>query len=209
MVSASGVVAPLASAQTMRIDLIGVDVGDDVVLGRGIENVHVKLEEVFVTDGRGAGKTFEPAVLEFVVHDRARVEAGATDDAAAGIGDGDKFAAAENFGMQQRGVLTGVAKALDGVGAGGSLDVEQLARLADGEDATAGERIGVTLRTAENERLAGNDRGMRAAGERLKFVHHPRHDLRRGVEIRRDDVAMAAEFGRDGTDPAADGALLF
>jgi len=110
--------------------------------------------------------------------------------------------------MQRGGELAGVAEALDRVGRGAPVDVALEARLAHAVDAAARGRVHAPARAAERERLAGDDAGVRGAEHHLVLVHHPRHDLRVGVDVGRRHVARHAEHAADGADVAARQPLL-
>ena len=110
--------------------------------------------------------------------------------------------------MKHGGKLAGVAEALNGKGSV-RIHPEGLAGLADAIHAAARGGVVAALRTAQCQRLAGDDRGVRPAGDRLVFIQHPRHDLWSRVDVGCGHIAVAAKFACHDAHPATREAFFF
>ena len=78
-----------------------------------------------------------------------------------------------------------VAEALDGDRRALDVEAEVLRRFARRDHHAASGGLAAAERSAELERLAGDDRRRRVADVHGVGVHHPRHDLLVGVDVGR------------------------
>src|SRR5690606_28043608 len=87
------------------------------------------------------------------------------------------------------------AKALDGDGV--VAGKAQLAgKVTDEVKAAARGGVIAAQRTAQGDRLAGDDGGGNRAGDLVIFVAHPTHDHGIGVDVGRGNIAVRADRGR-------------
>ena len=90
-----------------------------------------------------------------------------------------------------------VAVALDRGGRLPQVDAQHHGGLAHAHHRAARRRVAAALRPAQAQRLAGDDAELVVALQETKLVHHPRHDLRRGVDVRRRHVLFQADNAPD------------
>ncbi len=140
----------------------------------------------------GAGETVDRLVLLDVVEQRRDVEPFRVEDAALPVRDRHNRRA--HFGGEQlRRDRADVAEALHRDL--GALDVEAdvLGGLARGDHHAASGGLAPPERAAHLDRLAGDDRRRGMADVHRIGVHHPRHDLRVGVDVRRRDILLGTD----------------
>src|SRR5207253_781065 len=77
------------------------------------------------------------------------------------------------------------------------LEAHVLARLAAGDEHAVAGGLHAAQRTAQVNRLAGDDAGRGGADVHRVRVHHPRHDLRVGVHVGRGNVALRPDDDAD------------
>ncbi len=139
----------------------------------------------------------------FQAEHAVEVEAVGVLDAAAGIGHRDDRRAL--VGHEPRRDVAGVAEALDDGRRLGEIHAEMLGGVHDREHAATSRGLVAALGSAETDRLAGHDARDRVADVHGVRVHEPGHDLGRGVDVRRRDVALGPDQDRDlGEEPAAE-----
>ena len=138
--------------------------------------------------------TTEPG-LELVRDQTLDVEPAFVRDAALRIGDRDDAVAALRH--QLRRVHSGVAEALNRNARAFDRLSERLHRFVDDVHAAARRRLVAPERSADRDRLAGNDSRNRVAVLHRERVHDPGHDLRRRVDVRRGNVFLRTDDDRD------------
>ncbi len=117
-------------------------------------------------------------------------------DAALGVADRDDLQAEDILAQLVR-ELAGVAVALDRCRRALQVHAQALRGFARHVDAAAGGCIAAAQRAEERHGLAGDDAGQVAALDGLVLIHHPGHDLRRGVHVGRRHVLVFADEVRD------------
>ncbi len=165
--------------------------GGDLAFQRGRDqDLALGLPELLGADGFGA-EALDGAVVRHVLDQRRHVQAGRVeqrglvvlhrDDLGAGLmeqlgGDAADIAEALHDDARALDFQAQIARGLD----------------ADHEHAAAG-RLAAAQRAAQRDRLAGDDAGRRAALVHRIGVHHPRHHLFVGVDVRRRDVLVRSD----------------
>ena len=105
-------------------------------------------------------------------------------------------------------VLAGIAEPLHG-DAQAALKPQVVGEMADQIVAAARCGIAAAERTAQRQRLAGDDGGRGLADDLAVFVGHPAHDHRVGVDVGRRNVAVRADDAGEGLDVGTGQALEF
>jgi hypothetical protein len=101
------------------------------------------------------------------------------------------------------GVRADVAEPLDGRGALPGLEPKARHRLEDRVDDAATGRLLAPGAAAKDERLARDEPGRVLPAHAVVLVEHPAHDARVGVHVRRRDVELRPEHGRQAPHVAA------
>ena len=191
MMSASGVVGPLAISARMRgRTRAAFSRGDLALERRGREDVDRQLEERRVADRLRAREAHDGAVLRLPGAHGAHVEPVAAGDAADRVADGDDAGA--DLLEQRRRRRAGVAEALDGDGRAVDVEPDVARCLDDRHDRAAAGGLDAALGPAQADRLAGDDAGHGVPDVHRVGVHHPGHHLGVRVHVRRRDVLLRA-----------------
>ena len=112
-------------------------------------------------------------------------------------------------GKLQRGDGADVAVALNHRRGAGGREVDGVCRAVDEVSDAPPRRLAPTQRTANADRLAGDDAGRRAADVDRVGVHHPSHRLLVGAEVRGHHVGLRPDEGNHLLRVAACDALQF
>ena len=141
------------------------------------------------------------------VHQFRNVEAVAVVDGAGGIADRNDARA----GLMQQLCRnrSGIAEALHRNGCAFQRDVEMLACALNGVETAAAGGFVAAQRSAQADRLAGDDAGNGVALGHAVGVHDPGHGLRIGVDIGRGNVLLRADERKDRAGVAARHPLKF
>ena len=176
--------------------------GDLILERRGNQDVHVELEQVLAIQGVGTREAVDGVVLLGVLDELRDVEPLRVEHAAFPVDDADDDRAGfphEELRRDRSDVPESLhrhRRALD-------VEADVLRRFPRRDHHAAAGRLAPPERAAELHRLAGDDRGRRVADVHGIGVHHPRHDLRVGVDVGRRDVLFGADCIDDLGDVAA------
>jgi hypothetical protein len=75
--------------------------------------------------------------------------------------------------------------------------MDSFRRLSTGDEHAAARRLHPAERATKMDRLAGHDAGRRKARVHRVGVHHPRHDLRIGIDVRCRYVPLRTDDDSD------------
>src|SRR5262249_45403755 len=152
-------------------DAVGVGHSDLVFQRGGNQHVTIQLQYFLAGDGFGSGKAGHGPGFGLVGHDVRNVQAFAVEDSTLGIANGNDLGPKS---MQQLGGdATGVAKALNGGGGAGVVDVLYVEGAADHIHAASGRGFVAAERAAQKDRLPGDHAGSAVAKRHAVGVHDP------------------------------------
>ena len=181
-------------------DLVRVPLTDLVLQGGRDKDVDIELQEILVADRPGILTTAvgtDRALLFLPLHRLVKVQAVFGIDSSAGVGDGHHFGT-KHLGHKLVGELTRIAIALNGDRGLGQVNAQDFGRFADGEHATPSRRITAARRAPQRDRLASDNARHVVAAHHGVFVHHPGHNLWRGVDVGRWNISLLADIVADG-----------
>ena len=185
MASASGVVGPLASSQTIfALIRAALRVRDHVLQRGGEEHRHVQLEELLVGDGLRARETREAARLLLVVDEGLHVEALGGCRRRPGSRRRPRASGPRSSAPRSAAYWPALPKPWMAMVLPFRSSPSAWRGLARHVDAAARGGVAAPGRAAEGDGLARDHAGAVLADDRLVLVHHPRHDLGGGVHVR-------------------------
>src|SRR5208283_3347417 len=147
------------------------------------KHCHRKGEKLLVCYFVSPREALHCTVSYLVIDQGRRADTVRVVDAALGIGSRDELEL-QDLLAQKSGMLTRVTEPLDGHCGAFKADVADCSGFARDIDAAPGGGVSPAFRPAQSQRFAGYDSRVIFPDDRFILVHHPGHDLRRGIYVR-------------------------